>query len=86
MAAYLRKQGQKLVTATAHAQISQIHCSAPLEAFSYTEHAKSCQDTTCQTYMNKQASNMAAYLLKQGKKLVTATAQVKHHKHIAVHH
>ena len=27
-----------------------------------TKHAKSFQDTTCQTYLSKQASNMAAYL------------------------
>ena len=41
------------------------------------KHAKSCQDTTCQTYINKQASNMAAYLLKQSQKLLTATAHAQ---------
>ena len=34
MAAYLLKQSQKLVTATAHAQTSHMQSSAPLEAFS----------------------------------------------------
>ena len=42
-------------------------------------HAKSCHDSTSQTYMNKQASNMAAYLLKQSQKLVTATARIFWH-------
>ena len=41
------------------------------------KHAKSCQDTTCQTYINKQASNMAAYLLKQSQKLLTATSDAQ---------
>ena len=41
------------------------------------KHAKSCQDTTCQTYINKHASNMAAYLLKQSQKLLTATAHAQ---------
>ena len=62
MAACLLKQSKTLVTATAHAQTSQTHCSAPLEAFSYTKHAKTCQDTTCQTYLKKQASNMSVDL------------------------
>ena len=67
MATYLLKQGKKHVTTTVHTQISQTHCNIPLEGFSYTKHAKSCQDTTCQTYMHKQASNMAVCLLKQSK-------------------
>ena len=44
-----------------------------------TKHAKSCQDTTCQTNINNQASNMAAYPLKQSQKLIvaaTAHAQI----------
>ena len=42
-----------------------------------TKHAKSCQDTTCQT-MNKQASNMAAYLLKKSQKYRANVAHIKH--------
>ena len=34
-----------------------------------TKQAKSCQDTACQTNINNQASNMAAYPLKQSQKL-----------------
>ena len=42
-----------------------------------SKHAKSCQDTTCQTYINKQASNMAVDLLKESQKLVAATAHAQ---------
>ncbi len=40
-------------------QTWQKHGSAPLEALSDTKHAKTCQDTMCQTFMSKQGSNMA---------------------------
>ena len=42
-----------------------------------SKHAKSCQDTTCQTYINKKASNMAVDLLKESQKLVAATAHAQ---------
>ena len=34
------------------------------------KHAKTCQDTTCQTYTRKQKSNMSVDLLKQGQKFL----------------
>ena len=52
MAVYLLKESQKLVTATAHAQITNaLQCAT--RSIRCTKHAKSCQDTTCQTYVNK---------------------------------
>ena len=62
------KQGQKLVTATSDAQITNA-CSAPSEAFYAPNMPNHSQDTTCQTNINNQASNMAAYPLKQSQKL-----------------
>ena len=37
------------------------------------KHAKTCQDTTCQTYTRKQKSNMSVDLLKPGRMLKHAT-------------
>ena len=45
----------------------------------YTKHANTCQDTTCQTYMNKkQESNMSVDFLKQGQKLAQQRYMFEH--------
>ena len=44
------------------------------------KHAKTCQDTTCQTYTRKQKSNMSVDLLKQGQKLLQQRRMLKHAK------
>ena len=68
MAVYLLKQKSK-------ASDSNIRCSnhkclqCTIRSILCTKHAKSCQDTTCQTNIDNQASNMAAYPLKQSQKL-----------------
>ena len=54
------------------------HVSRPPEArlkviataTAHAQHAKTCQDTTCQTYTRKQKSNMSVDLLKQGQKFL----------------
>ena len=58
-------------------QYSTWHKSCKIMSKTKTKHAKSCQDTTWQAYINKQASNMAVYLLKQSQKLVTATSDAQ---------
>ena len=67
MAVYLLKQSQKLVTATSDAQITNA-CSAPLEAF-YAPNMPNHVRIPPVKQINNQASNMAAYPLKQSQKL-----------------